>query len=181
MMPITQKAKGDGITQTVNLGTMKSLLARILPNLTLLIAEESEVKSDTTPYDIQEKISYNNIVSHQDFLRDYGQYGYEIKSLCNVCDDQDPGYTSRVYNYFTVIYKREVEELCRINKSKSRLDIIKDNSDLILHNIIDKVNNTLIERASLEISLEELEPCIVAIVCQAFVECKILEKPPSVN
>lgn len=185
-MEASQEIKGDGNTQTItnnyNMGAMKSILVQILPELAALIVQEpSEGLNDTIVYDIEQKILYNNVVTHKKILRDYGQYGVAIRELYDVYDNQEPGFTGRVYGYLKVKYDRQVERLHSENRDKESVQVIKENSDLILRSISDDLVKELKASKDININIEELEYCAVAIVCQAFIECKVLEKPPSVN
>ena len=131
-------------------------------------------------YDIDGKVSYNNLFKYRDIVDDYGEYYY----VCNTAlDNVNLAYKSgkkKILRDISEMYKFEKRKLLEgCDKRENIQDIIKENSDSIIDNIkkalIEKIRISYNEENLLE---EDLNYCASIFVCYCFVECKILEKPP---
>lgn len=174
----------------INVGNHIKKLPSIMPKFIEILAElvdedEEHIifkdkKNIYDIYDIDGKVSYNNLFKYRDIVDDYGEYYY----VCNTAlDNVNLAYKSgkkKILRDISEMYKFEKRKLLEgCDKRENIQDIIKENSDSIIDNIkkalIEKIRISYNEENLLE---EDLNYCASIFVCYCFVECKILEKPP---
>ena len=174
----------------INVGNHIKKLPSIMPKFIEILAElvdedEEHIifkdkKNIYDIYDIDGKVSYNNLFKYRDIVDDYGEYYY----VCNTAlDNVNLAYKSgkkKILRDISEMYKFEKRKLLEgCDKRENIQDIIKENSDSIIDNIkkalIEKIIISYNEENLLE---EDLNYCASIFVCYCFVECKILEKPP---
>jgi hypothetical protein len=132
------------------------------------------------PPEIQDKLNHNNVVSYKPLIEThYSENGYYLDAAYEALDSDTPGRKKAFLNYINSIYQLILGNYLKNNPGIERLELIRANADNI---IIEVVNNLLIRIAnhpkSIEhISSESIEYNIIAIVCHAFVDCKVLENP----
>jgi len=180
---------GDIIINSTN-GTKK--LPSLIPQLIEKLAEITDLTDeeieriyrvnidDTTAYNINEKISYNNIIKYRSIIDEYSYYGSICDEAFNVIDNNNMGCKRKILRSITLIYKESKGQLLLENGSSGldEIDIIRKNAD----RIIDEIKRTLEERIIDDhdgqyICIEDVGVGLIRIICYAFVECKILEKP----
>ena len=173
----------------INVGNHIKKLPSIMPKFIEILAElvdedEEHIifkdkKNIYDIYDIDGKVSYNNLFKYRDIVDDYGEYYY----VCNTAlDNVNLAYKSgkkKILRDISEMYKFEKRKLLEgCDKRENIQDIIKENSDSIIDNIkkalIEKIRISYNEENLLE---EDLNYCASIFVCYCFVECKILEKP----
>lgn len=174
----------------INVGNHIKKLPSIMPKFIEILAElvdedeEHTISKDKKNiydiYDIDGKVSYNNLFKYRDIVDDYGEYYY----VCNTAlDNVNIAYKSgkkKILRDISEMYKCEKRTLLEgCDKGEDIQEIIKENSDSIIDNIkkelIEKIRISYNEENLLE---EDLNYCASIFVCYCFVECKILEKPP---
>lgn len=120
---------------------------------------------EIVPYDIEAKISYNQLIAARALIDDYKIHYHRI---------------DKIYSDFDKL---------GANKSLSILDGIRseylslglgNSSDQIFFSIIDKINQRIVQSANYEpIPEEELKLCVQILVVDAFIRCKIFKNPLS--
>lgn len=160
-------------------------LVKALAELTIISDEEIEMKYkidewDLEPYKIDEKISYNNLVEYKDEIEDFSLYGQICEKAIEIIDDSNIGSKSKILNDINALYRKCKRKILRNYRDykKENVTIIRENSD----RIIDMVKNELEQRIRnsgeyYDFLEEDIEGPLIRIICYAFVECKILEKP----
>lgn len=185
---LSQSITGDGNTQIgIKELTLKvesqsdfsSLLATVVPTLVPLVRATEEEPDDTEAYKIEEKIAYNRITTCKRLLATYGIYGPQIDKIYEVFDNTDPGFTKSILKYFHTKYLLKLQELHKKDSSKEPLEIAQANADDILISIYEKVRDEIKVAKNFRANVEDIEICALALTCHAFIECKILEKPPT--
>lgn len=180
---INQSANGDNNLQVVikefhaNVANISSILAAAMPKVAALVQNQPAAESDTVPYEIEEKISYNKINSYKEVLNEYAQYGTQIDAIYDEYDNSSPGFKSTALRYFATKYLLIKEELLSLNSGAPVLDVVTANADKIMRDVFEKFRNDLKSAKNLAINLEEIDTCALALTCHAFIQCKILEKP----
>jgi uncharacterized phage infection (PIP) family protein YhgE len=166
-----QTAIGNNITQVINnLDKLNSTISILLPEISNLInAEESPLNNDFQSFDIEKKLVYNKLDSFGRVIDEYLHFCTAIDSLYKVFDDKEPGFKKKILRYFTSKYL--IQKLKHIND-------IKSNSDLLIADIIQIVSNDVKKSKNIKLNLEEIDPGVMALIVHAFINCKILEKPP---
>lgn len=180
---INQKIKGNNNTVTAifnqNVSNISSALATLLPSIAKITISEVSSRNDTKSYNIEDKIEYNNIHSFKEILEEYGQYGYKIDALYEEYDNNFPGCTKSIFQYFRTKYLLKKEKLISQEPENTPITVIKKNADNILRDILMQFIEEIKAVREVEINLEALESCALCVVCHALINCKILEKPPN--
>jgi hypothetical protein len=184
------EVQGDlnfGPTYQVNPGTprqiqLPSLLAQVVPVLADT-AFRAKQGGNTDPnrhkeYTIQNKITYNNIQAFKRHIDEYAQYGAVVDRVYRDYDADRPLTTIRLMEYFKGLY---IDERARLLMDtvpgEDEHEIIRNNADGILRKISDSVTRTITE-SGIQIATEDLTYVTKIVICHAFIDCKILEKPP---
>lgn len=133
---------------------------------------------DLQEYRIEDKIEYNRVIKYKEIIDDYSQYGAICENAFNIIDDNDTGMKRKILKNINSMYKKEKGQVLLDNRGKDSIDIIRENSDAIIENVInsmtEKINN---DDNGKNILIEDIEEGLSRIICYAFIECKILEKP----
>ena len=154
--------------------------AVVLSLYNAIVDNTNDLEGRALPPEIEEKISFNNVIIYRPLIEsNYSENGFYLDSAYESLDYDTPGRKKTFLRYINSVYLSIIGEYLKNNPSLDRLEIIKSNSD----NIIIKVINALLLRiannnSNIEhISSESIEYTIIAIVCHAFVDCKVLENP----
>lgn len=133
------------------------------------------------PFEIENKIDYNNVKKYKVILEEYGTYLTPVETYLNWMDENTPWRKNKLLKKIRLLY---LDILFNLNKGWiSNIDFIKkdNNSDLI----IDEIKSLIFSKYNTfnnnnTISQEDLEISIIVILCKAFTECKILENPNNI-
>lgn len=132
--------------------------------------------SSITQYDIEDKISHNNLKKYKSVIDRYGFYGGFIETICKELDADKPNSKSRMFEYIKSEYIKERDQL--LQKGGDSMAIIRDNSDKIIDSIYSSLKN-LVEGCT-ELSYvdeEDVRVGLLSLIAVAFIECNILERP----
>jgi len=145
-------------------GKIESNLTTIIKILSKEDWSQGATRFETVPYDIEKKISYNQLNTARDLIDDYKIHYHRIDKIYTDFDKQG------------------------VNKSLSILNGIrteylalspKVSPDQCFFSIIDKVTQKIRASANYTpIPDEELGLCVGILVVDAFVRCKIFKNPP---
>ena len=181
---ISQKINGDNNVQiaienfSANVTQISSILAEALPKVSDLLSKQGDdSQNDTLPYEIEDKIEHNHVQTFRSIIDEYGEYGIQIDTIYDEYDDNVPGFKKKVFRYFSTKYALKKEQLLSKNNGEDQLEVIRSNSDSILRETFNEFRDDLKNSDNLNISIEEIDACALAVVCHAFISCKILEKP----
>ena len=186
-MNIKQKATGNYNVQQVihnfflNINNVSSIIADALPEIAKIVENEVDITNDTIPYHIEDKITYNNLKIFTEIIKEYGTYGEKIDELYDEYDNSSPGFKKKILKYFKTKYILEKQNILMKNKNYEPLEIVKQNSDRIMQNIFEIFINELKKSNNLKIDMEQIDACALAVICHAFISCRILEKPSNDN
>ncbi|MDP7979907.1 hypothetical protein [Bacillus multifaciens] len=164
-----------------------SLIPRIiekLAELTNLPDEEIDKMykvnmEDLTSYDIPKKITHNRLIKYSYIVEEYSQYGRICEEAFNILDNNNIGIKDKILRDITLLYKEcRGQLLLRYRDSEMELiDIIRKHADDVIEYVREKLEERIITDDSTNILIEDLNIGLIRIICYAFVECKILEKP----
>jgi hypothetical protein len=132
------------------------------------------------PPEIEVKIDFNNVVIYRPFIEtNYSENGYFLDAAYEALDSDTPGRKKFFLSYIHMLYLKLLGDYMKANSGLNKIEVIKKNADNI---IVEIVNSLLLRIAnnpqSIEhISSESIEYNVMAIVCHAFVDCKVLENP----
>lgn len=187
---IRQSISGSNNTQVainalnVHLTKLQSLISRILPEISKIVLDTVPCsdQEDIKIYEIQEKIDWNNLRGFGPLIGEYGAFAEDIDALYESTDDTLPSFRERVFKYFQLKYNIERQRLISTaDVGVPPLNLIRRNADTIFLAVFEALKADLLRCENININIEELDACSLALVCHAFVECKILEKPRHVG
>ncbi len=185
MTKIEQKIDGNNNTTlavgNINFNNISSTLAGVMPKISEIVRSEVEKPNDTKAYDIGEKITHNNIKAFKQIMDEYASFGTKIDELYNEYDNSNPGFKKSVLNYFRTKYLLRKTKLQMDNPNAELMDVIRANADTVIQDIYSEFKSALEKTNNLNIPMEDIETCSLAVTCHAFIECKILEKPVDDN
>lgn len=180
---MSQSIEGNNNTQ-INIGEVKnqlsntsSIIATALPRIADLVNTSEVDQNDTIPFEIEQKISHNNVTAFKEILDEYVLFGPKVDEIYNEFENDNPGFKNSISRYFKNKYQLVRNNLVTNAGGLSVLDVVKNNSDRILSDIIKELKADLQSANNLSLKIEEIDTCAVTVVCHAFTMCKILEKP----
>ncbi|HAN76755.1 MAG TPA: hypothetical protein DCQ31_02705 [Bacteroidales bacterium] len=142
------------------------------------LCQENLIEDTTTSFDINEKISYNNIVAYRPTIEYYKAFQGKLRMLYSEYEIQ--GLLNKQYLlqniksiYLKVKGKFVTHSLIEIEEIRKNADEIFEEVELELWKIIDKSTNLQID-----IPFEAINISLKIIMVDAFMDCKILEEPP---
>lgn len=145
-----------------------------------IIGDTTTNEKRALPPEIEEKISYNNVVVYKPLIEtNFSENGYYLDSAYEALDYDTPGRKKIFLGYINSLYLAILGEHLKKNATLDKIEIIRNNSDNIL---VEVINTMLLKIANNpqtieHISSESIEYNVIAIVCHAFVDCKVLENP----
>lgn len=145
-----------------------------------IIEDDKPIGKRNLPPEIEEKMNFNNLIKYRPLVENnFSENGFYLDTAYNSLDSDTPGRKRMLLNYINMVYLEVLGEYIQKESQKSKLEVIRANADNI---IVEIINRLLIRVASNaddieHIPSESLEYNIIAIVCHAFVDCKILETP----
>ena len=150
---------------------VNSLLPKVIKALCTYDNEDNfETINDTKIYEISEKIKFNNLEESEFVINTWAPYECVMV---------------KIYEEFDQNGKLKSEVLLmKFNRKYRELRKKINNEDDLFFEIIRSLENEMISEEELftsDISEEELETCIEIIIVDAFIRCKIFEKPGGVN
>lgn len=125
-------------------------------------------------FDIDQKISFNNLSTSRGLIEEFSAFSTLLDSLYNAADQQSPGMKTRVLTNMKIQYRKKTMVVPELSKTDILSSLISD--------LKSKLATTTIElpkEVSASIYDEDLETCAVIIVCHAFMNCKIMDRPVS--
>lgn len=131
--------------------------------------DSDDAASDKQAFKIREKIDYNNIIRYKTFIDEYKVYYGKIDKIYKELD-QFGSKKERLFRSIRHIYLKIKSD--HDNGSSTVADADE---------VIEEVEKVLLEKIQLKgtaLSREDIEVAVVILVVDAFIRCKILEKPP---
>lgn len=144
-----------------NLATIISILAN--EDLT-----ENSESPEINPFEIQNKIDFNNLIAVQATIDEYKIYYHKLDEKYTEFNKQG---VNKSLSIFRAI-KTEYTKLLSIKNSPH--DLFFSIVESLIEKIVNSKNHT-------EIPFEELEMCVYILVVDAFIRCKIFKNPEGYN
>jgi hypothetical protein len=183
--PNSQQSFGDIINNITNnyeyiQKKLPSYLAKVVFYLEKVL--DDTILPNISPealYDVEVKIAYNNVVKYKETIENYGNYGATIDRILEALDNEKPNSKKRFLWNINQIYLLVLGDVKKNYSSDENIEkVVNENSDEIIDAVFDKLKyNYLNSFSEIDIMLEDLEICLIIIVCKSFIDCKILEKP----
>ena len=149
----------------------------VLPNYFQQIIEaisrnglmDTNTTNDVIPYDISEKIEYNSLRRNKYIVEDYKFYTTNLGNLYDELEEFGTFKKSVVLNRIRNFYLKVKGTL-----TDGSIDDIKTISDDIFDAVVDSVCNLVTDS---QLDASEIFLAAQIIVVDAFIDCKVLEKP----
>lgn len=169
-----------GVQNNYNFSQKKipTILSKIIKGISDISSEMDDIDTnDYTPYFPEEKIEYNNVVRYKTIICEYSKFYDICDKTLNILDNNEVGTRKKILREIHLEYELVLASLMDTS-SKSRIDIVRENADNIIEEMIEILSNKINDTNNTEnLSQEDIKIGIVVIICFAFIDCKILDKP----
>jgi hypothetical protein len=146
---------------------LESNLASVINILSKEDWDKSEPVSEINSFEIDRKISHNNLDAAKAIIADYTVHYGRVDKIYTEFDSQGSNKSSSVLSTIRQEY----------SKAKSSLT-----DDQLFFEVITKVEEKVLNSSNYtSIPFDELELCINILVVDAFIRCKIFENPDNYN
>jgi len=136
----------------------------IVVNLLSEIEINFDSSTDTLPFVIDNKISYNGLDYAKIIINDYYPYTTYLETVYNQFDQEGSNKSTSVIQSIRDTYA----------------EIKSEDKDNLFYHIISVVKEKVVNSRNFnQIRIEELDICVRIIVVDAFIKCKIFDKPPT--
>jgi len=163
--------------ETININNVvknPSILAKVINAISKIdFDDESNFGVLKEPPVIDDKIKYNDVKAYLGLIQDYGLYGQKLDSIYKTLEREKPGRKGMIIRNIADLYKLEKGKLT----NKNDIQIIRSNADLIIENIINKLDKEAKQSANIDADNEDIKAAVFIVVADAFIRCKILEDP----
>lgn len=163
-------------------------------DLVAILVDNNEQKIITPnnyePYDIGDKIDFNEIIKHRQRIESFYIYFQMIEKAYDTLNESSPSARETALKKINSKYQDCIGDIFIANKPLLRacqnpgdkailqINLIRDESDSIIDCIINDITEKCKKSLScLSYSIEDIELHAALIVYHAVVECKVLEKP----
>ncbi len=136
---------------------------------------ESKPQSESIEsFSIEKKIKFNNIVRWRPYIDEYKEYQGKIDSVYNELECSGNSFKKgKLLRLISHAYLEIKGEWMEKNPKIGELQIIQESADSILDNVEERLI------AEVENHNDDIAIAMPIIMVDAFMRCKILEKPPS--
>ncbi len=151
----------------IDIVKLDSNLAAIINILSKERWDEANKSDIVNSFEIDRKISFNNLKSSKEIIREYFVYYGKV-------DEKYYEFDSKGVNKSNSVLASIKREYLKIKD--------KTDADLVFSSIIESVIEKILRSANFEaIPIDELELCVDIIVVDAFTRCKIFNNPEGYN
>ncbi len=158
-------------TQIYKAANNSSMLERVIEIVADYDTDDMEniEHSKRKPFEMKEKITYNNLIRNKHLIDAYKIFYYRISSLYEELERDGSFAKTKLLRNIKNIYLKTKG----IYAPSGGIDEIRNNAD----NIFEKVESVLLEECSKEPNSFDLSYGVSIIMVDAFMRCKILEEP----
>ncbi len=156
-----------------------SYLADVINAISKFPLADSSDNTSLIPFEIENKITHNNVVIYKRIVEDYAFYSTLISETYDAISELNPYCKDKIMKVVNRKYLDSKNYLVKENPDTPEIELIKENSDSIIEDVLRVLKEHLYESTNLnnDIPLEDLEMALEIVVGDAFVNCKILENP----
>jgi hypothetical protein len=123
----------------------------------------SKFSTQTVPYDIDRKISFNNLSAAHVLIHDYKSYYFKVNQIYSSFDQQGANKSLSVLNGLRTLYLAHMDS---------------SDADTVFNLIVKRATELVIESKNYTaLPIEELQMCVEILTVDAFVRCKIFKNP----
>jgi len=151
----------------VDIVKLDSNLATVINILAKEKWDDSNKLSSVSSFEIERKITYNDLDSAKDIIEEYSLYYGKVDAKYSEFDS----FGNNKSNSVLATIKREYLKLKK-----------KESPDNVFFLVIEAIKNKILNSSNyIQIPIDELELCIDILVVDAFIRCKIFENPKGYN
>lgn len=186
---LNQQAAGDINNTTINIaapGNLRALsssLAKLIPRIASIVSS-AQTQPLSDPPGIFEKIEYNRVIGHRIWIENFGQYGKPIEALYDEVEMSNPGMKNKILGDIKAKYiqaKTSLVQAARLSGQDQILELLRTNSDALIAAVYDMLRQQIRASRTADLTAEDIDQGTIAVVCHAFIQCRILENPPRVG
>lgn len=158
--------------QEKNLNSINGSLPNYFQQIVNAIAANNLMNvasSDVIPYDISEKIEYNCLKKNKYIVEEYKIYTYGLHNLYDELEEFGTIKKNVVLNRIKHLYLEAKGE-----NTDGSIESIRAKADDIFDEVVENVFNLI---GNTQLDESELFLAVQIVVVDAFIECKVLEKP----
>ena len=163
------------------------ILTSNIPKLIQLFAdncpdEELIDINNFSEFKVPAKLDYNNIIKYKCIIEEYSIYYTFFDDIMNKYDNHVPKSKNKMLRCIHNWYLRKKGEIISEGKeiSKSDIEKLQESADNILETIREKIIE-VINNSNDTFIHEDLDFGVDCFICYCFMECKIFEKPPTLE
>lgn len=157
---------------------ISTILSKIIKGISEIAFESDDIDiDDYIPYFPEEKIEYNHVVRYKAIICEYSKFYDICDRTLNILDNNEVGTRKKILNEIHLEYELVLASFMDTS-CKSRIDIVRENADNIIEKMIEILSSKINDTNNTEnLTQEDIKIGIVVIICFAFIDCKILDKP----
>jgi hypothetical protein len=175
---VLKKMKREHESQYLNerLGKNPSMLKNVIYAISEIDLQRDNEYPLLNVFDITEKISYNELKENAEIVREYGIYQSKLNALYDELELQGSIKKEKLLENIKMTYLLVKGRYVQNNMNP--IDIIKLNSDAIFNDVYEELYQKL---AGGNFTDEDSFIGLRIVMVDAFMRCKILEEPQSLN
>jgi len=140
---------------------------------------DSELSDDKTekPFNIQEKLDYNNINRFKVFIDEYHIY---VGKLTSVYREYEKQGSNKVHNLLTNIRRHYLvikNNFTSDIETEDEMSVIRSHADDIIEEIEKSLMNEVQHSSNIKEPVETIRVSLLIVIIDALIKCKILEEP----
>jgi hypothetical protein len=161
---------------------------KIMSDLTTVLSElskkmfiDSQSESDVQQKIVispEVKILYNNVQRFKPIIDNYKLFIGKLNALYNQYDLQGTNKTHLILENITIKYLNAKELLKQKYPCMKEIELVRKHSDDLICAVEESLVEEIKKSSNLEISIEAINVAIQVVLIDAFIRCKILERPP---
>ena len=148
-----------GINYFNRIAKNPSYLASVVNAIAKLPLEDTSDTSSVLPFEIENKITHNNVTVYKRIIEDYAFYSSLINDTYDTISEVNPYCRDKIMKVVKRKYEDTKNYLIKENQEVSEMNIIRENSDEIISSVLSTLKELLYESTNLneKISIEDLE------------------------
>lgn len=154
----------------------RSIIAEVVNILSKIPASSNQMKkSRSLPAEIRKKMDHNNLIKCRCIIESYKNNIIDLNKVYNTLEEERTGQTDKLLQVINDIYEEEIVDF--IEDDSINIDLLREKSDEVFENILNKLKKEVLESANLDAYNEDVHIAVRLIVADAFIRCIVLENP----
>lgn len=155
-----------------------TIIADVVNELGATIINNVEEKGgSTTPFNIEEKIKFNEVVSHKEVFEEHRVFYGRLNPIYKALDEEGSNKKDCLLRNIRTLYLQSKGKHIAANKGMSPDSVVKANSDRIILDVYNALLEHIEKSNNIKQPLEVIKTGLWVVVVDAFMRCKILEEP----